>query len=58
LKDTTRKLREGELLEVYEWPRKEEKSGLLRMKAKVKGDGAVGWVTTEGNQGTAYCEVV
>ncbi|CAK0894766.1 unnamed protein product, partial [Prorocentrum cordatum] len=56
LKDTTRKLREGELLEVYEWPRKEEKSGLLRMKAKVKGDGAVGWVTTEGNQGTAYCE--
>merc|ERR1719203_54586 len=58
LKDTTRKVKEGEVLEVYEWPRKEEASGLTRMKAKVKSDGAVGWVTTTGNQGTVFAELL
>jgi len=56
LKDTTRKLKEGEIVEVREWARKEEKSGLLRMKCKVKSDGEVGWVTTVGNQGTVFLE--
>merc|ERR1719145_477152 len=51
LKDTTRKVKEGEVLEVYEWPKKEETSGLTRMRCKVKSDGAIGWVTTTGNQG-------
>jgi len=54
LKVTTRKLKPGELLQVYEWPRKHEESGLVRMKAKAKSDGAVGWVTTTGNQGTTF----
>lgn len=58
LKDTTRKLKEGEIVEVREWPRKEQKSGLLRMKCKCKSDGATGWVTTVGNQGTVYLQVV
>lgn len=61
LKDTTRKLKEGELLEVYAWPRKEETSGLLRMQAKVKGDDkAFGWVTTVSNATppTVFCEVI
>jgi Ca2+-binding EF-hand superfamily protein len=56
LKDT--KLKEGELMEVREWAKKEEKSGLMRMKAKAKSDGRVGWVTTLGNQGTVFLEVV
>jgi len=50
LKDTTRKLKVGEIVEVREWPKKEEKSGLTRMKCKAKSDGVVGWVTTIGNQ--------
>merc|ERR1712137_908181 len=58
IKTTTRKLKEGEILEVLTWPKKEEKSGLMRMKAKMKSDGAVGWVTATGNQGTVFLEVV
>jgi hypothetical protein len=58
LKDTTRKLKEGELVDVREWPKKEEKSGLMRMKCKTKSDGKVGWVTTLGNAGTVFLEVV
>jgi Ca2+-binding EF-hand superfamily protein len=53
-KDPTRKLKEGELLEVREWPKLEEKSGLTRMKCKAKSDGLVGWVTTLGNAGTVF----
>jgi len=58
LKVTTRKLKEGEIVEVREWARKEEASGLMRMKCKAKSDGAVGWVTTVGNQGTVFLEIL
>lgn len=57
LKDTTRKLKEGEMLQMYEWPMKDEKSGVLRMKGKVLSDGSVGWVTTTGNQGKVFLQV-
>merc|ERR1712113_830365 len=53
---TTRKLREGDIVKVREWARKEEKSGLMRMKCQVKSNGVVGWVTTVGNQGSVYVE--
>mmetsp|Transcript_71828 Transcript_71828/g.155955 ORF Transcript_71828/g.155955 Transcript_71828/m.155955 type:complete len:981 (-) Transcript_71828:199-3141(-) len=56
LKDTTRKLKVGEILEVREWPRKDEQVGLMRMKCKVRGDGSVGWVTTVSNAGTVFVE--
>jgi len=58
LKDTTRKLKVGEIVEAREWARKEEKSGLMRMKCKCRSDGASGWVTTVGNQGTVFLEVL
>lgn len=51
------KLKVGELLEVREWARKEEVSGLERMKVRVKSDGQVGWVTTKGNTGIKFVEV-
>merc|ERR1712060_333955 len=54
----TRKLKQGEILEVREWPKKEEKSGLMRMKCKAKSISAAGWVTTVGNQGNVYVEPV
>jgi len=57
LKDTTRKLKVGEIVEVREWAKKEEKSGLMRMRCKCRADGAMGWVTTMGNQGTVFVEV-
>mmetsp|Transcript_51215 Transcript_51215/g.89399 ORF Transcript_51215/g.89399 Transcript_51215/m.89399 type:complete len:934 (+) Transcript_51215:125-2926(+) len=52
--DTTRKLQAGEVVEVREWPKKEEKTGLLRMKCKVKTSGEVGWATVVGNTGGVY----
>jgi len=58
LKVNTRKLKEGEIVEVREWARKEETSGLMRMKCKAKSDGATGWVTTIGNQGTVFLEIM
>lgn len=58
LKDTTRKLKAGEIVEAREWPRKEEKSGLVRMKCKAKSDGALGWATCVGNQGTEFLVVI
>jgi len=56
VKDDTRKLKVGELLDVYEWGKKDEGSGLTRMKVKARSDGQVGWVTSLGNTGTAYVE--
>jgi len=58
LKETTRKLKEGTTLEVHIWPRKEESSGLMRMKGKVRNDGAIGWVTAIGNTGAVFLEPV
>lgn len=39
-------LKEGEKLHVLEGPVKDEKSGLLRVRARVRSSGDVGWVTT------------
>jgi len=58
IKESTRKLRPGELLELREMARKHEGTGLTRMKCKVKSDGAVGYVTTLGNTGIKFVEVV
>lgn len=58
LKDTTRKLKPGEVVEVLEWPREEEVSGLMRMKVRAKSDGASGWATEKGNTGIVFLEVI
>jgi len=58
VKDRTRKLKEGEIVHVIEWPRKQEGSGMTRMRCKVPTDGATGWATTIGNTGTVYLQVV
>jgi Ca2+-binding EF-hand superfamily protein len=55
-KNKPRKLKEGEILEVREWPSKQEGSGLTRMMCKAKSDGRVGWATTVGNTGITFIE--
>merc|ERR1712048_1175078 len=53
------KLRIGDLVQVREWPKKEEKSGLVRMKVRVKTGAqasSVGWVTLKGNTGMTYLD--
>jgi len=52
-----RKLRVGELVDVWVWPKKES-SGLVRLKCKSRLDGQIGWVTQIGNAGTVFLEVV
>eukprot|EP00930_Biecheleria_cincta_P031706 TRINITY_DN2199_c0_g2_i1.p1 TRINITY_DN2199_c0_g2~~TRINITY_DN2199_c0_g2_i1.p1 ORF type:complete len:1014 (-),score=340.09 TRINITY_DN2199_c0_g2_i1:171-3212(-) len=52
-----RKLRPGELVEVWIWPKKEEKSGLERLKCRTKSDGLAGWVTAVGNAGTVFLQM-
>lgn len=39
------KLNEGAVVEVLEWPKKHEESGLTRMLVKARVSGAVGWLT-------------
>jgi len=53
----TRKLLVGEVLELLALPEKEEKSGLMRMKAKTRTDGLVGWVTFVGNTGNVFIDL-
>jgi len=51
-----RKLKAGEIVEAREWPKKEEESGLTRVKCRCRNDGAVGWVTLVGNAGSVFLE--
>jgi len=53
-----RKMKVGEVVEAREWARKEETSGMMRMKVLVKSDGSMGWVTSVGNTGIKFMEVL
>ena len=54
----TRKLKPGEILEVRQWGRKHEETGLTRMRCRAQADDIIGWVTTVGNTGMKFCEMV
>eukprot|EP00441_Pelagodinium_beii_P018050 CAMPEP_0197658060 /NCGR_PEP_ID=MMETSP1338-20131121/45004_1 /TAXON_ID=43686 ORGANISM="Pelagodinium beii, Strain RCC1491" /NCGR_SAMPLE_ID=MMETSP1338 /ASSEMBLY_ACC=CAM_ASM_000754 /LENGTH=956 /DNA_ID=CAMNT_0043234561 /DNA_START=36 /DNA_END=2907 /DNA_ORIENTATION=- len=57
IKDSERKLKPGEQVEVRTWMKKDEESGLIRMKCKAISDGTIGWATVKGNQGTVFLEL-
>jgi len=44
----------GEIVEVVEGPKLDEKSGLNRVKVKALKDGAEGWISVKGNQGKVF----
>jgi len=52
-----RELAVDEIVAVMEGPTQDPKSQLLRVKVKAP-DGAEGWVSVKGNQGTIYLEPV
>merc|ERR1719253_208434 len=52
---TVRKLVKGEVIEVLEFAKKDAQ-GIKRVKGKAKEDGATGWITVCGNQGTTFLE--
>eukprot|EP00434_Breviolum_minutum_P021419 symbB.v1.2.018900.t1/scaffold1526.1/size113566/7 len=51
-----RKLKEAEVLEVLCWPKKDEASGLSRLKVKAKLDGAIGWITQASKEGLVFAD--
>jgi len=51
---TVRMLEENEVIEVLEGPTKDPKLGIERVKGKAVTDGAIGWVSMRGNQGTPF----
>jgi len=53
---STRKLKEGEVVEVLEWPVKQESTGLVRLMCRTQSDYRLGWATTIGNTGTVFLE--
>jgi len=55
---TTRKAEVDEIVEVLEGPKHDEKFGLTRVRAKSIKDGAEGWISVCGNQGTAFLREV
>jgi len=58
LHQASRKLAVGEIVEVREWPKKEDNSKLVRMKCRCKSDGRIGWATTVGNAGAVFLQAV
>jgi len=53
-----RKLEVGEVLEALETPVLEKGAGLLRIRVRAEKDGACGWATVRGNQGTVMLKPV
>jgi len=51
-------LKAGTVLEMHEAPKKEEKSGHMRLKCRVRGGGPIGWVTSTGSSGTVFVEAL
>lgn len=49
-----RKAEKDEYVELMEGPKKDEKSGLERVKVKCLKDGAQGWLSIKGNQGKIF----
>lgn len=52
------KLKPHDVLEVFEYPKKDEASGDMRLKVKVQSDGRVGWATSVTSQGYYFLKVV
>lgn len=53
-----RKVKEGEVLEVLTWPRKDEESGLMRLRVRAKMDGVIGWMTQISKDGTVIADPI
>lgn len=53
-KDLVQTLAAGDMLEVIEHEKKDETSGLRRMKVRARSNGAVGWATSYTGQGMVY----
>jgi len=55
-KEPLRQLKVGEILEYLDEEKKDEVSGLLRVKVRAQNDKACGWASKVGNQGTVFLQ--
>jgi len=53
---TIRRITKGEVVEVVEFGKKDASVGVKRIKGRAALDGALGWITISGNQGTSFLE--
>jgi len=53
-----RKIRVGEIVDILEFEKLDAECNIKRIKVKAKTDGATGWVSIAGNQGTVFMEPV
>eukprot|EP00927_Polykrikos_kofoidii_P076739 TRINITY_DN73779_c0_g1_i1.p1 TRINITY_DN73779_c0_g1~~TRINITY_DN73779_c0_g1_i1.p1 ORF type:complete len:2013 (-),score=491.47 TRINITY_DN73779_c0_g1_i1:180-6218(-) len=51
---TVRRLEVGEVVDLFEGPVEETSLGVMRIRGRAEKDGAQGWLTLRGNQGTVY----
>lgn len=58
VKAKTGKAKVGDVLDLIEGPKKDPATGVLRIRCRVRGDGAVGWLTTRGDGGTVFATAV
>lgn len=54
--DSSRTLKEGELVEVRQWPRREPESGTMRAQCRALSDGRTGWATSADSTGTIFLQ--
>jgi len=55
---TIRKAEVDEIIEAIEGPKTDEKLGLVRVRGRSLTDGAQGWISVKGNQGTPFLQEV
>jgi len=53
-----RKLEPGEVLEALESPQPEKAAGVIRVRVRAEKDGAIGFATVQGNQGTVLLKPI
>lgn len=49
-----RRIEPGEVVELLDGPSEDSEMGLMRLKGRAEKDGATGWITIKGNQGTIF----
>jgi len=54
--NTLRRVVKGEVVELIEFPKKDEGSGVSRIRGKMKLDGVTGWISVSSNQGSPFLE--
>merc|ERR1712107_242099 len=53
-----RRIEVDEIVEVLDGPKEDTEMSVMRIKGRAQKDGAVGWITIKGNQGSVYLKPI